>query len=243
MESDGAAATAAMLVSPRGLVFDSKGNLDIDEVYCNGIRRVTPDGIISTVYRLPAPPRGAVVAMSADPTGRLDLSEGSYSLVLRLPGDGSIQRLAGNTAATNVGDGGPALQAGPAGSLAAVTLDPSGNMYIPESGLNLIREVTNATYALALSPNQISVTGSTPRTFLMTTSGNFAEPFPYAVRIRASGTRLSANRVPGLAGEPMAVSVNPAGLSSGTYTGTVAVILYLNGISQEVEVPVSLSVP
>ena len=191
----------------------------------------------------------AVVAMSVDPTGRLDLSEGGYSLVLRLPGDGSIQRMAGNTAAANVGDGGPVLQAALSGgqgfSPAAVTFDPSGNMYIPEPGLSIIREVTSATYSLSLSPNQISITSSTPRTFTLTTSGNFAEPFPYAVRIRTTGGSawLSANRVTGLVGESIAVSVNPSGISSGIYSGTVAVVVYFNGISQEVEVPVSLTVP
>jgi sugar lactone lactonase YvrE len=52
-QSDGGPATAAALRSPRGLVFDSKGNLNIAEVFCNCIRRVSPDGTISTVYTLP----------------------------------------------------------------------------------------------------------------------------------------------------------------------------------------------
>src|ERR1700733_2632209 len=52
-QSDGGPATGAILSSPRGLVFDSKGNLDIAEVFCSCIRRVTPGGIISTVYTAP----------------------------------------------------------------------------------------------------------------------------------------------------------------------------------------------
>src|SRR2546421_11346767 len=57
-QSDGGSATAARLGSPRGLVFDSKGNLDIADAFCNCIRQVTPGGIISTVYTLPPPTPG-----------------------------------------------------------------------------------------------------------------------------------------------------------------------------------------
>ena len=44
-ESDGGPATAAQLTSPRGMVFDSKGNLDIAEPGCGCIRQVSPAGI------------------------------------------------------------------------------------------------------------------------------------------------------------------------------------------------------
>ena len=55
-ESDGGPATAAQLSSPRGMVFDSKGNLDIAETFCDCIRQVSPAGIISTVYTLSGSP-------------------------------------------------------------------------------------------------------------------------------------------------------------------------------------------
>jgi len=49
-------ATNASLTSPRGLLFDSKGNLDIAEAYCKCIVRVSPAGIISTVFTVPQQP-------------------------------------------------------------------------------------------------------------------------------------------------------------------------------------------
>ena len=58
-QSDAGPATAAQLSSPRGMVFDSKGNLDIAETFCNCIRQVSPAGTISTIYTLPGSP-GAV---------------------------------------------------------------------------------------------------------------------------------------------------------------------------------------
>src|SRR2546430_2761763 len=41
VRSDGGPATAAQLSSPRGIVFDSKGNLDIAEAVCGCIRQVS----------------------------------------------------------------------------------------------------------------------------------------------------------------------------------------------------------
>src|SRR5581483_11567319 len=39
--------------SPRGLAFDSKGNLFIAETFCHCIRELTPDGALSIFYTLP----------------------------------------------------------------------------------------------------------------------------------------------------------------------------------------------
>jgi uncharacterized protein (DUF2141 family) len=117
-------------------------------------------------------------------------------------------------------------------------------MVIPEPGLDRIREVTTTPYQLTLSPNGISLTGSQVQTRPVATSSNFLEPFPYAVRVSTDdgGSWLSANRVTGLVGEPVTVSVNPAGLVSGSYHGTVSVIAE-GGVSRQVNVPVTLSVP
>jgi hypothetical protein len=189
----------------------------------------------------------AVVAMSVDPNGLLDLSEGTYSLVLRLAADGTIQQVAGNSAASSVGDGGPALaaslQGGQGWSPGAVTFDPAGNMYVPEPGLNVIRKLTFASYALTISPLQLSANFST--NFSIATSANFPEPFPYAVRVSTTdgGGWLSVNRTTGQMGESITASLNPAGLAPGIYHGTIAVVTYISGSSQEVDVPVTLAVP
>ena len=85
---------------------------------------------------------------------------------------------------------------------------------------------------------------SQAQTRLIATSANFLEPFPYAVRASTDdgGSWLSVNRSTGLVGEPITVSVNPAGLVSGSYHGTVSVTVE-GGVSQHVNVPVTLSVP
>ncbi len=191
----------------------------------------------------------AVVGLSVDPNGLLNLSEGVYSLVLRVNADGTIQRLAGDTAASNIGDGGPAIEASLVGgqgwSPGPVAFDPAGNLYLPEPGDNLVREVTRTPYALRVSPDQINAAGSMRQAIAV--SANFAEPFPYLVQVSTSDgvSWLSSNRVSGFTGEPITVTINPAGLAPGTYQGvvSVSVAVPVGGAYEGVEIPVSLTVP
>ena len=196
----------------------------------------------------------AVTSMSTGPDGLLYLSEGAYALELRLNADGTIQRVAGN-ASTSVspynvapGDGGPALQAGLAGgqgfSPQAATFDPAGNMYLPEAGLNIIREVTSASYTLPVF-DPLPVTGTTPQTITVNLPSNFAEEFPYSVKVSTgnNGAWLSVNRVSGVTGEPIKITVNGTGLVPGTYTGAVTVTFPIPAATpQQVNIPVSLRV-
>ena len=164
--------------------------------------------------------------------------------VLRVTTDGIIHTVAGDARATAIGDGGPALAAGlNANSPGTPTFDPKGNMVIPEPGIDRLREVTATPYQLTVSPDSISAAGSQAQTKIIATSANFPEPFPYAVRVSTDngGSWLSANRVTGLVGEPITVSINPAGLVSGTYHGTISITVE-GGVSQQVNVPVTLSV-
>ncbi len=209
------------------------------QVCAGGPGQWTDDGVPALQARL-----CAVTSMATDASGVLYLSEGGYSLVLRLAADGTIQRVAGNTAAMYVGDGGPALQASLVGgtgfSPLAVTFDPAGTMYIPEPGLNIIREVTGTPFALSANPAGPIFESKTIRI----SRTNVAEPFPYAVRAstRDGGSWLSVNRVTGLTGESIKVNVNTAGLPGGYYYGTVAVTTSVGGSSQEVDVPVNVIV-
>jgi hypothetical protein len=165
------------------------------------------------------------------------------SQILRVTTDGIIHIVAGNSLATAIGDGGPVLEARLIGP-GTPTFNVNGNMVIPETGLNRIREVTATPYKLSLSVDNISSTASQPQTLRVETRANFAEPFPYTVRVATDGgsSWLSANRLTGLVGESIAVSVNPTGLNSGSYHGTVSVTTE-GGVSQQVNVPVTLSVP
>jgi sugar lactone lactonase YvrE len=142
-QSDGGPATAAQLSSPRGLVFDSKGNLDIAEPVCNCIRQVSPAGTISTVYTLPASSGTGlrqVEGLGIDSQDNLYLTEWLGHTVLRIGADGSVTTIAGTGVAGFSGDGGPATAAqlnGPS----AVAIASDGTIYIADSGNNRVRKV------------------------------------------------------------------------------------------------------
>jgi hypothetical protein len=143
LQSDGGPATAAQLSSPRGMVFDSKGNLDIAETFCDCIRQVSPAGIISTVYTLPGSPGAGlheVEGLGVDAQDNLYLTEWLGHTVLRIGADGSVTTIAGTGVAGFSGDGGPATAAQLYGPSAVATAS-DGTIYIADSGNNRVRKV------------------------------------------------------------------------------------------------------
>jgi sugar lactone lactonase YvrE len=214
------------------------GQTCIENADGNAPEEFPSDGLPATHARL-----CAVTGMAIDAHGIMYLSDGEYKVELRVNADGTIQRLAGSTLAFPYGDGGPAVQASLRGqdwSPGPATFDQSGNLYLPETGTSRIREVTATPYALTLSLDQIGLVGTQPQSWGVAISANFAEPFPYAVQVNG-GSWLSVNRVTGLTGEPITVSLNPVGLTPGFYPGTVSVVL-AGGLGQ-VNLPIELLVP
>ncbi len=228
-------------VNPDGTLTPIAGS---GEPCTNGGGQFTGDGAPARQVRL-----CAVTSMTMDKNGVLYLSEGLYSLVLRLNANGTIQRVAGNTAATNIGDGGPALEASLIGgqgfSPGAVAFDPSGNMFIPEPGINLIREVSKTPYQPLLSPDHIDAMKAATQRIAI--SANLAEPFPYQVRVSTTdgGAWLTTSRATGITGESITVNINPAGLAPGSYRGTVSILVSapIGATPIEADVPVSLTLP
>ncbi|MDP9170036.1 MAG: hypothetical protein M3N54_05430 [Acidobacteriota bacterium] len=154
---DGAAATAAQLRGPGGLAMDISGNLYIADTSNNRVRKVDTQGVITTVAGSSntfsnsvgdgGPATSAVLSyptgLAVDSAGNLYISDTGNRRVRRVDNTGTITTFAGNGlqgSVGNVGDGGAATSArvSPAG----LTLDAAGNLYIADSGNNLIRQVS-----------------------------------------------------------------------------------------------------
>jgi hypothetical protein len=254
----------AVAVDPQGNIFLAWTHAATN-AFAGMVMRVNPDGSLTRVVGNGQPcvggPAGAefrfngtpaleaqlceVRSLTIDKTGVMYLAYGSQ--ILSVTTDGIIHTVVGSARSVAIGDGGPAIEASlhsGQGGPGAPTFDSEGNMLIPETGVDRIRVVTATPYALSLSRDTISAAGSQPQTWQIVTSANFPEPFPYATHVSTEdgGTWLNVNRLTGLVGEPFTVSISAASLGSGSYRGTVSVTVNA-GVSQQVDVPVTLFVP
>jgi uncharacterized protein (TIGR03437 family) len=153
---DGGRATAAELNQPGGLAFDSAGNLYIADSENHRVRRVTPDGIISTFagtgqegyggdggpalqarFRLP-------VGLAFDAAGNLFIADAGNNRVRRVTPGGTVSTVAGRNVGGFSGDGGPALDA-QLNFPTAVAFDPAGHLYISDTSNHCVRRVDKET--------------------------------------------------------------------------------------------------
>ena len=139
---DGGSATFAQLNYPYGLATDFTGNLYVADFGNHCVRKISPDGRISTVAGLSndtqmAGPRNLAI----DTSGNVYISDFIASRVYRLTPQGAFIAYAGSPTAIAMGDNGPATLArlkNPAG----LAIDLSGNLYISDSGNHRIRKVS-----------------------------------------------------------------------------------------------------
>jgi len=150
---DGGPATSAQLTGPRGIAFDSNGNLYIADTQNNRIRMVTQVGIISTIAGNGTP--GATGdggpatsaqlflpgSVTTDSNGILYFTDDDNSRVRKVDSSGIITTVAGTGVYGFSGDGGSAISAQFAlpGGLA---VDKNNNLYIADSNNYRIRKVT-----------------------------------------------------------------------------------------------------
>jgi sugar lactone lactonase YvrE len=152
-QGDGGPATAARLNVPAAIALDRQGNLYIADLRNHAVRKVSPEGSISTVAGTGKPgfdgdgssatmahlrePGGVVCS----PDGSVFIADGVNFRVRRIGTDGVIQTIAGTGKRGYTGDGVPALEAD-LGVLDILSMDAEGNIYVADHSNQRIRKLT-----------------------------------------------------------------------------------------------------
>ena len=150
---DGGAAASAQLNSPVGVAVDAAGNVYIADSQNARVRRVAPNGTISTVAGNGTQGFGGdggaatsaqlytPTGVGLDAAGNLYIADFNNNRVRRVSTSGTITTVAGNGNSGFSGDGGPATSA-QLNLPRSVALDTTGTLYIADSGNNRIRQVS-----------------------------------------------------------------------------------------------------
>jgi sugar lactone lactonase YvrE len=152
-EGDGGPAIDAKISFSNHLVVDPRGNLFIADTGNNRIRRVSPDGLITTIAGTGEMGFGGdggpavearfayPVAIAIDGQGNLYIADFNNHRIRKISTDGIITSVAGTGESGYNGDGRPALEC-QIGEPCGVAVDRSGYIYIGDQLNNRVRVVT-----------------------------------------------------------------------------------------------------
>ncbi len=237
---DGGPATEASLHTPYGVAVDSLGNVYVADIFNLAIRKITPDGIISTVAGggfdsgdgIPATsaallPTGVTVSASGD----LYISDAFAKRVVKVTPDGILTTVAGNGIQGFSGDGGPATEAS-LNSPTGVAVDPAGNVYIADNAISRVRRVTNGIISTAAGNGLFRSSGdggpATNATMYLPTAlthdseGGFYIAEPTRHRVRKVGRNGIISVFAGTGEEGYSGDGGPAATAALNYPGGLA---------------------
>jgi sugar lactone lactonase YvrE len=183
---DGGLATSAKLNEPSGVAVDQSGNVFIADTFNNRIRKVSTNGIITTVAGsgnagsyFGGYSGDGVLATNAelnvpygvaiDGSGNVFIADSGNNRIRKVSTNGIISTVAGNGTGGFSGDGGAATNAElyqPYG----VAVDGSGNVFIADEYNNRIREVINSSETPSLFFNSISTNNAGNYSVIITSS-------------------------------------------------------------------------
>ena len=152
---DAGPASSARFNNPRAVATDNDGSIYIADMRNHVIRKVNPNGIVSTVAGngtagnsgagglATAGQLAQPTGMTIDNDGNIYIADYNSSVIKKVTTSGIMTIFAGNGTEGFSGDGGPAAQA-KLYRPTAVAVDKDGSLYISDASNKVIRKVTKA---------------------------------------------------------------------------------------------------
>ncbi|WP_114940442.1 gliding motility-associated C-terminal domain-containing protein [Mucilaginibacter endophyticus] len=140
---------------PAGLAVDKDGNIYVADPGGFVIRKITPNGLVTTIAGSGSfgtgDGNGAAanfqfpVGITVDPSGNLYVTDGGVGTVRRISPDGEVKTIAGGgPVGAESGVGANVHFSSPSG----ITIGPDGNLYVAEYGKNAIKRVIATGYTI-----------------------------------------------------------------------------------------------
>jgi sugar lactone lactonase YvrE len=220
-----------MFNDPNGLVTDPSGNVYIADAGNNMIRKITPDGVVTTLAGFAgsygfgsengvgtAASFNGPMGIAMDASGNFYVADSVNCLVRKITPAGVVTTLAGTVGVTGSANG-----SGTAASFNdpySVAVDSSGNIYVADYGNNLIRKITPAGVVTTLA---VSAGGTGSANAGAANAGATSFKDPSGMAFDSSGNLYVAD-----AGNNLIRKITPAGVMT-TLAGSAGVAGSANG--------------
>lgn len=147
---------AASFFNPAAITADKNGNTYVADTHNGLIRKITPDGSVSTIAGRWQPGlkigTGGVfdnpAGLTVDAAGNVYVADSFHDKICKISPDGKITTIAGN------GDPGSKDGKGTSASFyvpEGIAIDSTGNLYIADTYNNLIRKITPAGFVTTIA--------------------------------------------------------------------------------------------
>jgi uncharacterized protein (TIGR03437 family) len=218
---DGGPAAKAQLAAPYSLAIDGAGNVYVADLGNTDIRKITTDGNIKTVVS-----NVTANSLAVDSAGSIYYPDPITNTVQKVLAGGTPVTIAGTGQQGYSGDGGPATNA-QLNQPYGIAIDGSGNVYVADSGNQIIRQLTPVASPISVVNAASSVGGAIAPGEIVTIYGAGLGPATLVSATPASDGSYSTQPLAG---------------TTVTFGGLNAVILYTSATQVSAIVPYGASV-
>jgi sugar lactone lactonase YvrE len=241
--------TMPYVIGPHGVATDAAGNVYVADTGNNTIRKITPDGVVTTLAGTAAVLGGSADgtgaaasffypdAVATDRAGNVFVADTGNQFIRKITPAGVVTTLAGTASTSAYGiAGGSADGSGAAARFnepAGIATDSAGNVYVADTGNSTIRKITSDSVVTTLA-GTAAVVGSADGS---AASARFSGPAGLAKdsagNVYVADVRNSTIREITPAGVVTTFAGTAGVVGSADGTGTAASFSYPNGVATD----------